>query len=108
LSHLIGHEGDGSILSLLKQKGWANYLSAGCSGGASGFDFYKVMIDLTEKGLEEYGQVVALVFQYITLIRRAGVQEWCFNEVSRSTTNIGNYIQKSLTNYVVYGISYAI
>ncbi|RCH79537.1 Insulinase (Peptidase M16), partial [Rhizopus stolonifer] len=29
LSHLIGHEGRGSILSLLKKNGWANYLQVG-------------------------------------------------------------------------------
>jgi secreted Zn-dependent insulinase-like peptidase len=29
LSHLLGHESEGSILSLLRAKGWANGLSAG-------------------------------------------------------------------------------
>ena len=29
LSHLLGHEGSGSVLSLLKKKGLANELSAG-------------------------------------------------------------------------------
>lgn len=29
ISHLLGHEGEGSILSYLKNKGWANELSAG-------------------------------------------------------------------------------
>ncbi|MDO6748778.1 insulinase family protein, partial [Gilvimarinus sp. 1_MG-2023] len=31
LSNLIGHEGEGSILALLKEKGWAEGLSAGRS-----------------------------------------------------------------------------
>ncbi|KAI9597576.1 Metalloenzyme, LuxS/M16 peptidase-like protein [Syncephalis fuscata] len=81
LGHLIGHEGAGSIIAFLKQKGWANHLSAGCSGGASGFDFFKVSIDLTQEGLSRYEQVVALVFQYIVLLRRTGIQAWSFNEV---------------------------
>jgi len=29
LSHLIGHESDGSILALLKEKGWATELLSG-------------------------------------------------------------------------------
>ena len=29
ISHLLGHEGEGSVLSYLKAKGWANELSAG-------------------------------------------------------------------------------
>jgi insulysin len=32
LSHLLGHEGEGSAFALLKAKGWANGLSAGESG----------------------------------------------------------------------------
>jgi len=31
ISHLIGHEGPGSIMSYIKAKGWANGLSAGMS-----------------------------------------------------------------------------
>jgi nardilysin len=31
ISHLIGHEGRGSLLSALKEKGWATKLSAGVS-----------------------------------------------------------------------------
>lgn len=41
----------GSILSLLKKKGWANYLSAGPSHGGVGFEFFRISIDLTESGL---------------------------------------------------------
>jgi insulysin len=51
LSHMIGHEGTGSILSHLKNKGWANALSAGAGNGAHGFEFFKVNVDLTQAGL---------------------------------------------------------
>lgn len=48
ISHLIGHEGPGSIMSLIKAKGWANSLSAGsypvCPGTPGMFD---VQIRLT-------------------------------------------------------------
>jgi insulysin len=51
ISHLIGHEADGSILALLKKKGWALELSAGQSTGGKGFSFFKINIDLTDEGL---------------------------------------------------------
>ncbi|RKP06928.1 Metalloenzyme, LuxS/M16 peptidase-like protein [Thamnocephalis sphaerospora] len=88
LSHLIGHESAGSILSVLKQRGLANYLSAGSSGGARGFDFFKVSIDLTEDGLERYEEVVATVFRYVELLRRSGPQQWIFDEV-RNLNDMG-------------------
>ena len=50
ITHLIGHESDGSILSLLKKKGWALGLSAGASRGGINFEFLKVVVDLTEEG----------------------------------------------------------
>jgi insulysin len=50
LSHLIGHEGPGSIMSYVKNKGWANSLSAGaypvCPGTPGLFD---VQVRLTEE-----------------------------------------------------------
>lgn len=50
LSHLIGHEGPGSIMAYVKSKGWANSLSAGaypvCPGTPGIFD---VQIRLTEE-----------------------------------------------------------
>ncbi len=50
ISHLIGHEGPGSIMSYIKSKGWANALSAGaypiCPGTPGIFD---CQIRLTEE-----------------------------------------------------------
>jgi insulysin len=54
LSHLIGHEGEGSVLSHLKKQGWANSMSAGAGNGASGFEFFKISVDLTKEGLGEF------------------------------------------------------
>lgn len=55
ISHLIGHEGAGSVLSYLKEKGWANGMSAGAGNGAAGFEFFKIQVDLTQEGLGELG-----------------------------------------------------
>ena len=51
-SNIIGHEGKGSILSLLKASGYALGLSAGSStSGGIGFDFFRITIDLTHYGV---------------------------------------------------------
>lgn len=55
LSHLVGHEGQGSLLSALKARGWASELGAGV--GDSGYDrntaafVFEVHITLTDAGL---------------------------------------------------------
>jgi insulysin len=80
LSHLIGYEGDGSLLSLLKGKGWVNQLAAG--GGISGANFkdFGVSFGLTPLGLEHVSEIVAALFGYLKLIERDGLQAWRYDE----------------------------
>lgn len=68
LSHLIGHEGHGSILSLLKKNGWANYLQVATSHGGIGFEFMRISIDLTEEGLSKY-----FIMTWVFFVERKGV-----------------------------------
>ncbi len=83
LSFLLGHEGQGSLLSLLKAQGWAETLSAGGNeSGAENSAFY-IVIGLTEAGLQSYEKVKALVFHAIDTIRSEGVEQWRYDEESR-------------------------
>ncbi len=81
ISHLIGHEGPGSILAFIKAKGWANGLSAGAMPVCPGAAFFTISIRLTEDGLKKYLEVVKVVFQYISLLKEVPPQQWIFNEV---------------------------
>ena len=81
ISHLIGHEGPGSILAYTKAKGWANGLSAGPSSVCPGSALFQISIKLTEEGLKFYREVVEVVFQYLSLIRDSSPQKWIFDEV---------------------------
>ena len=75
LAHLIGHEGKGSLLSVLKNLRWANSLVGGQKEGSKGFGFFVVNIDLTETGLEHVDEIVLLVFQYLQMLRtKDGIQ----------------------------------
>ena len=50
-SHLVGHEGKGSVFAVLKRLGWATGLSAGESGlSITSRSFFDVRIDLTDEG----------------------------------------------------------
>ena len=80
ISHLIGHEGPGSILSYIKEKGWAQSLSAGASPVCPGSAFFEIGIRLTPEGLKNYQEVVKTVFQYISMMRENPPFEWMFEE----------------------------
>lgn len=50
ISHLIGHEGPGSIIAYIKSRGWANRLSAGASPVCAGSpSIFHCQIRLTEE-----------------------------------------------------------
>uniref|UniRef100_A0A0B7KQ84 Uncharacterized protein n=1 Tax=Bionectria ochroleuca TaxID=29856 RepID=A0A0B7KQ84_BIOOC len=123
LSHLIGHEGPGSIMAYVKSKGWANSLSAGaypvCPGTPGFFD---ISIRLTEEGLKQYLEIVKIIFQYISMLRESSPKEWIFDEqkdiadidfrfqqngpVSEFTSRIASVMQKPIPHeWLLSGIS---
>lgn len=63
MSHLIGHEGKGSILSELKCRGWSNNLLAGHNTSGRGFGFFDITVDLTQEGLENVDEITKIIFQ---------------------------------------------
>ncbi|CCF56032.1 hypothetical protein KAFR_0A05970 [Kazachstania africana CBS 2517] len=81
LSHLIGHEGSGSLLAYLKAKGWANELSAGGHTVSKDNAFFSIDVELTKDGLESYKEVVHSIFQYIEMLRNSLPQDWIFVEL---------------------------
>lgn len=50
LSNFIGHEGKGSILSILKNQGFATALSCGITSEASSYSIFEVSAELTIEG----------------------------------------------------------
>ncbi len=81
ISHLIGHEGKGSILELLKHKGWSNGLSAGSSRSCTDWSCFTITIELTNNGLEHIHDIIEIIFAYIKLLQKDGVQQWIYDEI---------------------------
>ena len=81
-SHLLGHEGRGSLLSALKERGWAEGLSAGPGLGHPDFSTFGITIQATEAGIAHVGDVVASVFAHLELIREAGVEPRRYDELA--------------------------
>ena len=82
LSHLVGHEGPGSILAYLKRKGWAYELAARsmdvCPGSPG---MFTISVDLTNDGQKNYEEVARVCFEYLAILHETPPQEWIFNEV---------------------------
>ena len=95
VSHLIGHEGPGSILSYLKDQGLANTLSAGYHNVCPGTSFFEIDISLTPEGLKNYRDVVKIVFQYISIMKENPPLEWMHEEMKNMGEVEFRFRQKS-------------
>ncbi|XP_050230326.1 insulin-degrading enzyme-like 1, peroxisomal [Mercurialis annua] len=82
LSHLIGHEGEGSLFYVLKTLGWATGLGAGEGEWSTEFSFFDVSVDLTDAGHEHVQDIIGLLFKYIQLLQKSGVCKWIFDELA--------------------------
>lgn len=81
IANLIGHEGAGSILAVLKSQQLANTLSAGPSLTSHAYQLFDISIELTEDGLADVERVVAIVCEYVRLLRKHGADERVYNEL---------------------------
>lgn len=82
VSNLVGHEGQGSLLSELKASGLADGLSSGTGLSWRGGALFSVTISLTEKGAAQHEDVLQAVFAYLDLLRVKGPQRRIYDEQS--------------------------
>jgi secreted Zn-dependent insulinase-like peptidase len=99
ICHLIGHEGDGSLVSYLKELGLATRVEAGSDGSNiecnSLFSLLQVTIIMTAKGLANWVKVVEAVLHYIAMLCRNGPQERVFRELQRVAQIDYDYLDES-------------
>ncbi|XP_036410263.1 nardilysin-like [Megalops cyprinoides] len=99
ISWLIGHEGTGSILSLLRKKCWALALFGGNS--ETGFDqnttysIFSISITLTDEGFQNFYQVSHLVFQYLKMLQTLGPQQRIYEEIQKIEANEFRYQEQT-------------
>jgi len=103
VAHLIGHEGKGSLRSLLVAKGWANGVGASTSTDISDMQLFEVSVELTEQGLKHRDEIVSMVFAYIDLLKsrpdgdsdKDPIPEYIFQEVDALSRISFDYSEKS-------------
>ncbi|MEE8058723.1 MAG: insulinase family protein [Pseudomonadales bacterium] len=105
LGNLIGHEGKGSLLSYLKQKGWAEGLSAGTGLSYMGGATFNVTIKLTPKGVESVDDIIVAIFQAVNRISPGDDQRWLFEEQRALAEQKFRYQDMSTPIHYVLGLA---
>ena len=80
LSHLLGDEGRGSLLSCLKSENWVTNLIAGSGIEGEHFKDFNVSFQLTKEGLENKDTILEALFAYIRLIENSLDEQWRYQE----------------------------
>ena len=98
VSHLVGHEGKGSLLALLKEREWATDLCAGVAEQTSAFWMFDVTVTLTDKGLDAgLGcglAAVQAVYSYLDMLRNSPPQQWVWDEMKAIAKIKWDYIDE--------------
>ncbi|NQU66072.1 MAG: insulinase family protein, partial [SAR324 cluster bacterium] len=101
LTQLLGDEGKGSILALLREQGLALSLSAGVGPESRDFGFINISISLTPGGLQRTDDIIGFVFQYIKRMKQEPDLERYFNESKKiAVTNFRFQEKAEPSNYV--------
>ncbi|MDO8342824.1 MAG: insulinase family protein [Cellvibrio sp.] len=83
IAHLLGHEGEGSLLSLLKRLGWAEGIYANVGLQSRKDAVFQLSIKLTPQGVRARNQIVSLVFHCVEQLQLRGLSSWRYNELQQ-------------------------
>lgn len=83
IAHILGHEGAGSLLSLLKRLGWAEAIYATTGLQSRNDAVFQLGIQLTPQGVRARNQIVSLVFHTIEQLQTRGLSSWRYSELQQ-------------------------
>ena len=105
LSNLLGHEGEGSLLALLKARTWATSLSAGLGYSDMVQASFDITIGLSELGMQHVAEIGELLFAYIRLVESEGVRPVYFEELKQLAELDFRFQEKGSESQLVRGIA---
>lgn len=88
LARILGYEGEGSLHSYLKERGLIESLASYSSHVPEEYSEFTVRMELTPKGLEQVDEMTAMVFDYLDLVRKEGLESRIYEE-ARQLADLG-------------------
>lgn len=95
VSYLLGSEMPGTPAQQLKDAGLIANLNASAQPTFYGnYGVLAIDVELTNAGMQQREEIVALIMQYIDEVRAEGVDEKYFNEIKTSLSNRFRFLEK--------------
>lgn len=102
ISNLLGHEGKGSLHSVLNARGWIESLSAGTQSFDRQNSLLAINIELTEEGRLHIPEITDVLFQYIDLLKAESPEERIYAEQAKVAELNFRFQEKGSTVGFVY------
>lgn len=80
VSYVLGHEGEKSLLSILKKEKLAEALSSGASRAGRDQSLFTISIDLTSDGLANYKKVIGLTYEALATLKKQGIPKHIYDD----------------------------
>lgn len=105
-SALIGYEGKGSLINVLRKKNLALELytfgEIFSFNNNRTFSVFQIEIELTDNGSQNLNTVVQLLFEYLAVIVKSGVQEYYYREHQTiKLTSFNNKFEKDAMKHSI-------
>ena len=95
VSHLLGHECEGTIIYVLKKRGWATALVAGPFAEVDAErSIFFLEISLTAEGRKHVREIINLVFIYVEIVKE-GISSAVHHELVSLMTSTFNFTDQS-------------
>ena len=111
LAHLLGHEASGSVLAVLKQKGWAVGCTAGTGddgeGYASTHALFGFSFSLSEEGVRNWEKVIEVVFGYLGMLKYHFLEGYDVDENGEKREGLPRWIYDELKSIAELSYKYA-
>ncbi|ANH78751.1 insulinase family protein [Candidatus Chlamydia sanziniae] len=95
LAHILKYEGEHSLVSLLKKEELITKLDVEFHKSSSDTAELYIYYELTEKGDQDYSEVIFRTFQYFHYIQTKGIPDYCLEELSKMNALDYCYSSKS-------------
>lgn len=95
ITHLLGHEGENSLLSFLINENLAYELTSSVSDNMRLYSNISIEITLTQYGQGNLFKVFHAVGEYLQLIKTHPVQKWVWDEMKAMKKHLFEFKEKS-------------
>jgi insulysin len=95
IAYLFNYSGSKSLLSILRDHGFANRLDGEISESYTNFAMFTISVELTQEGMANVETVIRLIFGYLNRIKQEKISADIFNEIKRINELEFNFAGKS-------------